>query len=103
MKSDSEDKFMTYFGYVDRQKQLIRNRHAGEEIILVRGESVIIREGERAFAVPCACAAAPCNAAPRDERQDEGKSVEQLLKELSEMKGLNRIERERFAATAAIL
>ena len=89
---------MTYFGYVDRQKQLIRNRHAGEEVILVRGESVLIREGERAFAVPCACAAAP-----RNERQDDGKSVEQLLKELSEMKGLNRMEREHFAAKAAIL
>ena len=94
---------MTYFGYVDRQKQLIRNRHAGEEVILVRGGSVIIREGERAFVGQGPWAAAPCKAARGSGRQDAGKPVEPLLPELSEMKGLNRMEREHFAAKAAIL
>ncbi len=85
---------MTFFGYVDRQKELIRNRHSGEEIISMRGKTEIVREGEGAFR--------------RSEniisdvalRSAEFKSSEQIFRELNAMKGLNRRERERFFKAA---
>lgn len=83
---------MNFFGYVDRQKQIIRNRHAGEEVLIVRGGNKVIRQGEGMFAAP-----------DKDESTSfgnciESKSVEQLLYELSQLKGLNTAERERFCA-----
>lgn len=89
---------MTFFGYVNRQKEIIRGRHAGEEVLFVRGGNKIIAEGEGAFGENIIFSRGESFG---EHRACEGKkSVEQLLKELSEMKGLNRKERERFAANA---
>ena len=89
---------MTFFGYVNRQKEIIRGRHAGEEVLFVRGGNKIIAEGEGAFGENIIFSRSESFG---EHRACEGKkSVEQLLKELSEMKGLNRKERERFAANA---
>ena len=85
---------MTFFGYVDRQKELIRNRHAGEEIFMVRGKAEVVRQDESNLS--------------REEkinadaafRQSEYKSAEQIFRELNALKGLNRRERERFFKAA---
>ena len=96
--AEQKEDVMDFLGYVDRQKCIIRGRHAGEEIISLRGESMTIREGEGSrLAASCPLS----GAAPRDERKDEDKSVEQLLAELAAMKGLNVAERERCCAKAA--
>ena len=87
---DAEVKDMTFFGYVDRQKELIRGRHAGEEIVVVGGRTEAVMQTEAAF-----------RPAEKIMADTACKSTEELLKELGAMKGLNRRERERFYKTAS--
>lgn len=54
---------MNFTAYIERQKGLIRNRHAGETFLIHGGETIPLNESER------------------------------LLKDLSAMKGLNKAER----------
>ncbi|MCD8040329.1 MAG: hypothetical protein LUD19_00635 [Clostridia bacterium] len=54
---------MTFVTYAQRQKNIIRERHFGEERFVIGGQEVPV------------------------------KSREQILRELSEMKGLNKKER----------
>ncbi len=83
---------MTFFSYVDRQKMRIRENHSGEESIYLRGEAVQIKgaDGE----------AVRKNYAERPSEEDKfvaaAMRAERLMRELKEMAGLNRRERERF-------
>ena len=88
---DRRTSCMTFFGYVDRQKQMIRRRHAGEEVLITRGGSRLIREGD------CALSCTDFCDENFDDSCDENKTVEQLLRELMELPGLNTAERARFA------
>ena len=82
---------MTFFGYVDRQKAMIRGRHRGEEIFLCKGCGRVIKEGESAFA----------QGASRAGDREQDMTVEQIFCALDRMKGLNRRERERCARAAS--
>lgn len=86
---------MTYFNYIQRQRQLIRDRHSGEEVLFACGQTYTVRQGEH-FAD---CATGCARGAHEEQYRAEcaAKPVEELLRELSAMKGLNRRERERFA------
>ena len=87
---------MTFFSYVDRQKMRIRENHSGEESIYLRGEAVQIKgaEGE----------AVRKNYAERPSEEDKfvaaAMRAERLMRELKEMAGLDRRERERFLKEA---
>ncbi len=56
---------MNFTAYIERQKSIIRNRHAGEVFLMHRGEVIPVDDSEK------------------------------LLKELSNLKGLNTRERLR--------
>lgn len=77
---------MTFFRYVDRQKQRIRDRHASEEIVTLGGEN-LVRGGDFLGGAECA------------ERAE--KEIERLFSKLDGMRGLNKNERARFARRTA--
>ena len=98
---------MTYFNYIQRQRQLIRDRHSGEEVLFAGGQAYTVRQGEHFADCATGCARgaheeqyrAECACGSYKDCRAEcaTKPVEELLRELGAMKGLNRRERERFA------
>ncbi len=98
---------MTYFNYIQRQRQLIRDRHSGEEVLFACGQTYTVRQGEHFADCATGCARgaheeqyrAECACGSYKDCRAEcaTKPVEELLRELGAMKGLNRRERERFA------
>ena len=84
---------MTFFSYVDRQKMRIRESHSGEESIYLRGEAVQIKEAD---IEPARENCAEGGISEGDKFAAAARRLERLMRELKEMAGLNRSERERF-------
>lgn len=85
---------MTFFSYVDRQKMRIRENHSGEESIYLCGEAVQIK-GADGDGVRRNCAEGG-RLSDTDKFAAAAMRAERLMRELKEMAGLNRRERERF-------
>jgi hypothetical protein len=75
---------MTFIAYVQRQKNLIRDRHTAETYLISGNDVIFIDDGT-----------------PKSDKTTP-RTSEEILDEIDNMRGLNTIERARYSRTKNI-